>query len=219
MLNFFSDIISESWGIYLFVIISYLFGSISGSIFLGKFKGIDVRKVGSGNAGATNALRAGGKFFALLVFCIDLFKGGIIILLLSCIDVSDDRIEIYKIFVGCAAVIGHVYPIFYGFKGGKGAATLIAVITFIYPDPIIFLSLVLSWIIIIVLTGYVGLSTMISGFIFMCITLFNNNFITPPSLFSIFACLFLLFTHRENIHRMLNGNENKFTKVMIFRKK
>ena len=211
----------ESLLISLFIIISYLLGSISGSIFLGKFKGIDVRKVGSGNAGATNALRTGGKTFAFFVFFIDVAKGLIIILILKFIklDYHPLDIEEFQIYAGIAAVIGHVYPIFYGFKGGKGAATLIAVITLLYPET--FLILLLSWLLIIIFTGYVGLATIVSGFIFMCISLLDTtNWIVwdHQAKFSIFVFLFLAFTHKDNINRMFKGEENQFKKIMIFKK-
>ena len=135
----------------LLIFCSYLFGSISGSLLLGKFKNIDIRKLGSGNAGGTNALRSVGPLFALGTITIDILKGYLPIILLSPY-VGDMLINVAQIMLGVAAVLGHVYPIFYGFKGGKGAGTLVGVVLAIFPYsiPIVFL----VWIIILVLTGY-----------------------------------------------------------------
>ena len=203
----------------LFIFISYLFGSISGSLLLGKFKNIDIRKLGSGNAGGTNALRSVGPLFALGTIVIDILKGFLPIFLSGYVTfgghVNDD---LAKIIFGVAAVLGHVYPIFYGFKGGKGAGTLVGVVLAIFPYsvPIIFL----VWIIILVLTGYVGLSTMCAGISLVGITYFKYDptIASEFGYFTIIISIFLIYTHRDNIKRMIAGEENQFKKVMIFKK-
>ena len=117
-----------------------------------------------------------------------------------------------------AAVLGHVYPVFYGFKGGKGAGTLVGVVLAIFPYsvPIIFL----VWIIILVLTGYVGLSTMCAGISLVGITYFkyDSTIASEFGYFTIIISIFLIYTHRDNIKRMIAGEENQFKKVMIFKK-
>ena len=206
-----------TYAFLLFVFISYLFGSISGSLLLGKFKNIDIRKLGSGNAGGTNALRSVGPLFALGTIIIDILKGYLPIILLSPY-VVDININIAQIIFGVAAVLGHVYPIFYGFKGGKGAGTLVGVVLAIFPYsiPIVFS----VWIIVLVITGYVGLSTMCAGISLVGVTYFKYS----PTLFSefgyftIIVSIFLIYTHRENIRRMVVGEENQFKRVMIFKK-
>ena len=204
-------------------ILSYLIGSISGSMVLGNLKGIDIRKMGSGNAGGTNAFRTVGPIFALGVIIIDILKGYISVIYISQLNFMNYSMigssEIMNIVCGISAVLGHVYPVYYNFKGGKGAGTLIGIIAALFPFKSLMYA-ILSWIIILIFTGYVGLGTIIAG-----ITLALNAYVifvgTEFSEYIYFAFLmaiFIVFTHRENILRMLNGNENKFEKIMIFKK-
>jgi glycerol-3-phosphate acyltransferase PlsY len=201
----------------LFIFISYLLGSISGSLLLGKFKNIDIRKLGSGNAGGTNALRSVGPLFAFGTIFIDILKGYLPIVLFSPY-ISDINIDIAQITFGVAAVLGHVYPVFYGFKGGKGAGTLVGVVLAIFPYSIPFVFL--TWIFILILTGYVGLSTMCAGISLVGVTYlkYSQTLFSEFGYFTIGIAIFLLYTHRENIKRMITGNENQFEKVMIFRR-
>ena len=114
--------------------------------------------------------------------------------------------------------LGHVYPIFHQFKGGKGAGTLTGIIIALFPESIIYV--ILIWVLILVLTGYVGLSTMLSGISLIIITYlkYPSGIFSAFGYFTIGVGFFLLFTHRSNIKRMLNGEENRFKKVMIFKK-
>ncbi len=213
------NILSTWWGIYLFCILVYCIGSISGSMVLGKLRGIDIRKEGSGNAGATNALRTVGLSFAIGVMLIDVLKGFLPIFFVSQMH-SIANIDQIIVLFAISAVIGHVYPLYYGFRGGKGAGTLVGVILAVSPSS--FLYILASWIIILVLTGYVGLSTMIAGMSFVVVLYFSKGieiFSQSLGFFSIFISLFLIFTHRENIIRMYNGNENQFKKIMLFKSK
>tara|TARA_B100001013_G_C24411269_1_gene364022 strand:- start:57 stop:662 length:606 start_codon:yes stop_codon:yes gene_type:complete len=198
--------------ILLLFLASYLIGSISGSLLLGKFWNIDIRNFGSKSAGGTNALRTVGVFFALLTFIVDLSKG---LIPTYIIGYYSNYNEIEMMIGGFAAIIGHVYPIFYKFNGGKGAATLLG--TLIILNPLSLLYVLSIWIILLVLSGFVGLSTILASltlFIYSIIKL-DINF----QIFSFLAFLFILFTHKENIQRMMHQNENKFTRVMIFRRK
>ena len=140
------------------IILSYLVGSVSGSMVLGKLKGIDIRTMGSGNAGGTNALRSVGPIFALGVILIDIFKGIIAVIFISkLVFISHIMVpdELVSILCGTAAVLGHVYPIYYNFQGGKGAGTLIGIVGTLFPQSIIYVFI--SWFIIIIFTGFVGL--------------------------------------------------------------
>ena len=213
--------------IIICIIISYLMGSISGSLLLGKFKNIDIRQMGSGNAGGTNALRSVGPLFALGTILIDILKGFIPTLLFIRLISFDDIItianfniiDVTPILFGTAAVIGHVYPIFYGFKGGKGAGTLIGVVLAIFPESVLYI--LLLWIVTLILTGYVGLSTMLGGIGLVICTYFNypgGGILSPFGYFTLGVSIFLIYTHRENINRMINGEENQFEKVMILKK-
>ncbi len=166
------NILSTWWGIYLFCILVYCIGSISGSMVLGKLRGIDIRKEGSGNAGATNALRTVGLSFAIGVMLIDVLKGFLPIFFVSQMH-SIANIDQIIVLFAISAVIGHVYPLYYGFRGGKGAGTLVGVILAVSPSS--FLYILASWIIILVLTGYVGLSTMIAGMSFVVVLYFSKG--------------------------------------------
>jgi glycerol-3-phosphate acyltransferase PlsY len=203
-------------------ILSYLAGSISGSMVLGKLKGIDIRKKGSGNAGGTNAFRTVGLLFALGVVLIDVMKGIVSVLLISNFSfygMVEGQIFIYMpLLCGAAAVMGHVYPVYYNFNGGKGAGTLIGVLGVLFPFCIPFA--LISWILVLVLTGFVGLGTMVSGVVVVLITHFAYPFglNSPFGFFSILMALFIFFTHRSNIYRMYQGEENQFQKIMLFNK-
>ncbi|MBT5077905.1 MAG: glycerol-3-phosphate 1-O-acyltransferase PlsY [Candidatus Marinimicrobia bacterium] len=199
------------------IIISYLIGSISGSMLMGKIRGVDIRTMGSGNAGGTNAFRTQGAIFALSVVVVDIAKGYV-----ATYYVSGDfgQGSMLGVLCGIVAVLGHVYPVYYNFKGGKGAGTLVGILIGLYPFGLLISFSV--WLIILVLTGYVGLSTMLAGISFPFVIYYENfmgGLNSTIGSFSIIMALFLVFTHRSNIIRMLKGNENRFEKVMIFRKK
>ena len=202
--------------------LSYLLGSVSGSMLMGKLKGTDIRKMGSGNAGGTNAFRTMGTAFALGVVCIDVLKGFIAVKFVSFLKLGDilttNSIDIELLVCGMGVVMGHVYPIYHGLKGGKGAGTMVGVLAGLFP---MYLIIVLPiWMMVLVFSGYVGLSTIIAGIILPISTAFyfEEGLGTPFGIFTMIISLFIIFTHRSNIRRMLDGNENRFEKAMIFRK-
>ncbi|MBC8311849.1 MAG: glycerol-3-phosphate 1-O-acyltransferase PlsY [Candidatus Marinimicrobia bacterium] len=199
------------------IVFSYLIGSISGSMLMGKIRGVDIRTMGSGNAGGTNAFRTQGTVFALSVVVVDIAKG-----YLATYYVSGDfgQGSLLGVLCGIAAVLGHVYPVYYNFKGGKGAGTLVGILIGLYPFGLLISFSI--WVLILILTGYVGLSTMLAGISFPMVIYYESfmgGLNSTIGSFSIIMALFLVFTHRSNIVRMLQGNENRFEKVMIFRKK
>ena len=206
------------------LVVSYLIGSTSGSILLGKLKGVDIRNMGSGNAGGTNAFRTQGASFAAGVLGIDILKGFISAKFISAMNLpifpsSTVDPNLLIILCGVAAVLGHVYPLYHGFRGGKGGGAAIGMI-FAISCPSISLAILL-WLVILLLTGYVGLGTIIgSVFVIYFAHYFkdaiNNPYFLP---FTIFLSFFIFYTHRSNIKRMLDGTENRFEKAMIFRKK
>ena len=204
------------------IIISYLVGSISGSIILGKLKGVDIRNLGSGNAGGTNAFRTQGLVFAFGVIIIDVLKGYISAKYISDLMLFNAEFlgnaELNLLLCGLAAVVGHVYPIYHGFKGGKGAGAGMGMLLAL--DPSSLGIAILHWILVLILTGYVGLGTMIAASsipIYLFISESYLNFVYFPML-SIGLALFIIFTHRSNIIRMKNGNENQFEKIMILKR-
>jgi len=198
----------------LIIVLSYMIGSISGAIIVGKFKNVDIRKEGSNNAGATNALRTMGVAFALIVLFIDIYKGyfatNYIPFLLN------ENTDQAKILAAFASILGHVYPLYFKFKGGKGVGTALGTL-FAFPElSINILTGLLFWVTSLILTGFVGLSSIIAGIAISIAYLINNKFILNElALYSIFISIFFIFTHRENIFRMLKGTENQFKKIML----
>ena len=202
------------------VVLAYLLGSLMGGLLIGKLRGVDIRTTGSGNAGTTNAWRSGGAAFGLMVFVIDIGKGLMAVLLLPGIGIpgmerSAANAEWLPYLCGVAVVIGHVYPVLFGFRGGKGAATLAGVVAVLLPQtlPVV----IAAWLLCLILTGMVGLSTMVAAAAAtVTIAVLGSDGVTDPALlFAISATLLVLFTHRANIRRMLAGNENRFQRVML----
>lgn len=200
------------------VILAYLLGSIPSSVWLGRMLyGIDVREHGSGNAGTTNTMRVLGPKAGIPVFFIDVLKGFIAVNLIHLtgyyIPHTGDFVD-FQLLLGIAAILGHIFPIYVGFRGGKGVATLFGIILAIDPYPtLICLGI---FVLTLVLTRYVSLSSMVAGFAFpiMVIIVFKT---TTPSLviFSIIISILLLFTHQKNIERLIKHEESKAN----FRKK
>lgn len=201
------------------IILAYLLGSVSGSLMLGRLKKIDIRSQGSGNAGGTNAFRTQGLIFALGVVTIDIGKGFIAAWWIPALDfggsgtVLDTKLLVMA--CGFAAVLGHCFPIWHGFRGGKGAAT--AVGTLIIIEPWLLLPLVITWLVTLIMTGYVSLSTVMAGFSLIPAAWAMNNY--TLMVFSTVLAFFLLFTHRANMRKLRNGTENRFERIQIFSRK
>lgn len=196
------------------ILASYLLGSISGSLTLGRLKGgVDIRKQGSGNAGGTNALRTQGIWFALGVVVIDIGKGA---LAAGPIAAINGNWSTAVFACAAAAVVGHCFPLWHGFRGGKGAATLIGAIAVIHWPMV--LAMLLVWLAMVMLSGYVGLATMTSAFagvVYQAVT-------GAPGLEFAFAffvamAVFIVFTHRSNVRRMLGKNENRNQRLWLFK--
>ena len=195
--------------------LAYLLGSVLGSLVVGQLRGgIDIREFGSGNAGGTNALRTQGKVFALWVMVIDVGKGILPVIVLPTLDIPGVGIdpllsrEVIAYSVGFAAVLGHVYPLWYDFRGGKGGATAAGVLCVVAPS--LALPVILSWFIIIVLTGYVGLSTMgaaVGAVAYVGITGLPDAY--RLFVLAVMIGALLIFTHRANIARMWQGTEDR----------
>lgn len=206
----------------LLILVSYLLGSVSGSMVLGKLRGVDIRTMGSGNAGGTNAFRTQGGTFALGVLVIDVGKGFIAAALVPQLGIAVLptynllAYELLTVLCGAASVMGHVYPIYYGFKGGKGAGAAIGMILAI--SPLIILYAVIIWIVVLIITGYVGLATMLGAVSIpiLSVPMEANNYFWG---FSLILAVFILYAHRSNINRMIAGNENRFDNARIFHQK
>lgn len=201
------------------IILAYLLGSVSGSLLLGKFKKVDIRAQGSGNAGGTNAFRTQGLVFAIGVVIIDVGKGLLAAWWIPALDfgssalILDSRIPM--MVCGFAAVLGHCFPLWHGFRGGKGAATTLGVLIVI--EPWLLLPLAITWLLTLVMTGYVGLSTVLSGFSLVpAAWVMNNDMLV---VFAMVLALFLLFTHRGNMRKLRDGTEYRFERIYIFSNK
>jgi len=204
-------------------LLAYLLGAVIGSLIVGRLRGgVDIRTMGSGNAGGTNALRTQGYGFAFWVMLIDIGKGWVAAAWLPGLSLPgvgfDPQVDSQWLAVACAAavVIGHVYPVWYGFRGGKGAATLVGVLAGLLP---VALPAVLAvWLITVMLTGYVSLATMLAVAAFPAYLLVTRQ--QPATALLVFGAamvLFVCYTHRSNIERLCNGSENRAQRLWLFR--
>jgi glycerol-3-phosphate acyltransferase PlsY len=206
--------------IAILLVLAYLVGSIPTAVWVSKWVfGIDIREHGSGNSGATNAFRILGKKAGAGVMFVDMLKGFLVVQLALCSSLvlrSEPFVNL-QIFLGLAAVIGHIFPIWADFRGGKGIATLFGMILAI--QPIVAVSLVLVFMLMLLLTRYVSLSSIVASIAFPLLILFIFNAHAQElsyRLFAIATAFLVVLTHHKNISRLLTGNENK---VPLFRKR
>ena len=189
----------------IIIIIFYLIGSLPFAFILTKLFGFgDIRKIGSGNIGATNVLRTGNRFLAFIVLCLDILKGFIPFLIL---DFFFDGMDLLiKLFFCHFAVIGHIFPIWLKFKGGKGVATYIGFL--IGANTLIGLIFLITWMIVVLITKYSSLSSLIATLIVPLYFIFINSNLYIL-IFIIYLTLIIILKHQENIKRLLNKTENK----------
>lgn len=193
----------------LLLLFAYVLGSLSGSLLLGRLRGVDIRTQGSGNAGGTNAFRTQGWRFALGVVLIDIGKGALSVwLVLRFANVSEWAAWAAVL----AATLGHVWPLFHGFRGGKGAATLVGGLLLAWPLSL--LPLITVWLLCLMITGYVGLSTVLAGLMLSVCALFDIGD-TARLVFAGLASSFLVYTHRSNLARMRSGTEPRFERARV----
>lgn len=201
-------------------LIAYLLGSLMGALLLGRLRGVDIRTLGSGNAGGTNALRTQGKAFALGVVAIDVAKGwfgaGVLPGLALPGIPEDPAVSRAWLTMACAAAatIGHVYPVWYEFRGGKGAATLVGVLLGVAPALV--LPILGVWLAVVMLTGYVGFGTICAALAFPVVAALRAPDDVPLFAFGIGMALFVAYTHRSNIARMRAGTENRARRLWLF---
>ena len=204
----------------IIAVIAYLIGSINFSIILSKrMAGFDIREKGSGNAGTTNMLRAVGKKAAVITLICDILKGivSILIAVLAGKIVKNLDNALLVQLAGICVIIGHTFPIFFKFKGGKGIATSLGVLLMVNWQ--IGLICLVFALLLIALTKMVSVGSLAAGILFPVLVAFiDQNYIVPTSnsnwsylIFSIIIALLVIFNHRENIQRILNGTENKLS--------
>lgn len=196
------------------LLVAYLLGSVSGSLVLGRMRGVDIRTLGSGNAGGTNALRTQGWKFALGVALIDVGKGVLATWFAQRWAPLGAPLSVttHGYLAAGLAVVGHVWPLWHGFRGGKGAATLIGGLLVLWPWSIPLLLLV--WGSVLVTTGYVGLSTVLAVASLPLWAWWSGA--GPNRMwFAIAAALFMAFTHRRNLQRLRDGTESQFARARL----
>ncbi len=199
----------------LVIALAYLIGSIATAVWAGKiFHKVDVREHGSGNAGATNVIRVLGWKTGVPVLLVDVMKGWVAAMLpvfLNMADQGSAMLTNYQIVAGLATVAGHIYPVFAGFRGGKGVATIFGVLLAIHP--LVTISCFGVFLCIVLISGYVSLGSMTAGISFpILLFLFFDTPSVYLKIFSVVVALALLFTHRKNIGRLLKGEESKLIK-------
>ena len=206
-------------------LISYFIGSLMGAIIIGRLRGgVDIRTMGSGNAGGTNALRTQGVLFALGVVIIDIGKGAVGAGIVPGLELpfvpTDPEVSRTWLTLCCAtaAIFGHVWPIFHRFRGGKGAATFVG--TLVVINATLLIPLLVIWAAILVLSGYVGLATVAAAValpVWVGLTLLPSE--QPLFMYCVMIAGFTVFWHRSNIERMRAGTEHRNTGLMIFGRK
>lgn len=207
---------------YVKVLLAYLLGSVIGSLVVGRLRGgVDIRKLGSGNPGSTNALRTQGLAFGIWVIVIDVVKGVVAAAVIPALNLS---------FLGSAsaglaawlapscalaAVVGHVFPAWHGFRGGKGVATLVGAYAGL--EIALLAPLMVSWLAVVMVSGFVGLSSIVAAAAMPVYLLMRDGARFTPLLFFALACAVLVaWTHRGNVRRMQAGTEPRARKLWLF---
>ena len=201
-------------------LIAYLLGSIVGSLLVGRLRGgVDIRRMGSGNAGGTNALRTQGKAFAFWVLLIDVGKGWIATRWLGAVALpgiapASELREWLPAVCGVAAVIGHVYPLWHGFRGGKGVATLVGAVLGI--NFWLFVGMLVTWLLAVSLSGFVGLGSMTAAAVLPAlVVLMGVEPRAPLLVFGTAMAAIIVFTHRSNIARMCAHTEPRARRLWL----
>jgi glycerol-3-phosphate acyltransferase PlsY len=204
------------------VLLAYLLGSIVGSLVVGRLKGgVDIRQMGSGNAGATNAIRTQGAAFGIAVIIIDIAKGWLAAgwlpgLVLPGVTPTDAALAAWlPAACGFAAIVGHCFPVWHGFRGGKGVATLVG--AFAGFDAWLLLPLFATWLGVVMVSGFVGLASIVASLALPVYLLIRDGAVLSPGMcFSLACALLVVFMHRGNIRRMRAGSEPRARRLWLF---
>ena len=197
------------------VALGYLLGSVSGSLLLGRLRGVDIRAQGSGNAGGTNAFRTQGLWFALGVAVIDVGKSALASWIGGYGIADAGHALCVSLLAGGAAMVGHVWPLYYGFRGGKGVATVFGMLLVLWPAGLA--TMIGVMLLVLITTGYVGLGSIAGG-----VALIPTAALFAPephrAVWTVAAAAvaaFILFTHRGNIRRLRAGTEHRFERARV----
>lgn len=196
------------------ILLAYLIGSVPTAVWAGKwFYGIDLRDHGSGNAGATNAFRVLGKKTAAAVLLIDMLKGMAAVALSVMADataLSEGWFVVYRFGLGMAALLGHVFPIYAGFRGGKGIATLTGIVVMLFPS--VMMICLAVFLMAFLLTRYVSLGSILAALTFpLAMLVMPGTPLLPELIFALVVAVFVPLTHLKNIKRLIRGEENKIS--------
>ncbi len=194
------------------VVLAYLLGSIPTAVWVGKiFYQTDVREHGSGNAGATNTFRVLGKKAGVFVLLFDVFKGVLAVLLASYFsgfEPGEVRFVNYQLALGVAALLGHIFPVYAGFRGGKGIATLLGIMLAVHPQAAG--SCIAIFLVVFLLTRYVSLGSIVASICFpLIVILVYQSRVPSLVIFSVFIAVMVIITHQKNIERLIRRDENK----------
>ncbi|MFL5752519.1 MAG: glycerol-3-phosphate 1-O-acyltransferase PlsY [Bacteroidia bacterium] len=200
-----------NWTEITFILVAYLVGSFPTAVWIGKlFYNVDVREFGSGNAGATNTFRVLGKKAGVPVLVLDVLKGFLAVMLayFSRFTQGTEPFVNFQLVLGVASLLGHIFPVFAGFRGGKGVATLLGVVLAVQPEAAAYAMIV--FIVVLLVFRYVSLASMTAGLIYpiLVIGIFKTEFISLLT-FSILVSVMLIITHKRNIDRLLKKQEAK----------
>ena len=203
---------------FALILAAYLLGSLSGSLLLGRLRGVDIRTQGSGNAGGTNALRTQGWKFAMGVVVIDVGKGALAAWLGLRLGPVDGALPAASLgyATALAAAIGHVWPLWHGFRGGKGVGTVLGGLIVLWPAVVPWL--LLAWLGVLVASGYVGLASVIAVSCLIPLAWWLDVDMARR-LFVCAASLLVLFTHRANLQRLHAGSESRFERIRLLRRR
>jgi acyl phosphate:glycerol-3-phosphate acyltransferase len=196
------------------LILAYLLGSIPSAVWIGQaMYGIDVREYGSGNSGATNTFRVLGVKAGIPVLLIDIFKGWIAVKLgwaFGEFQIDTAQYHNLQLSLAIAALIGHIFPVYVGFRGGKGVATLLGIILAVHVHAALYCMAI--FIVLLLITRYVSLSSMITGIAFPFIIMLGySNTVVAINIFGMFVSILILVTHQKNIERLLRGEEKRLS--------
>jgi len=198
--------LTETTRILSWLLVSYLLGAVPTSYLVARlFKGIDLREQGSRNLGATNLYRTLGWKFAVPVGLFDVAKGALPVVLLG---PRVPEIALFPVYCGVAAIIGHVFSVFVGFKGGKGVATAAGVVLGL--APLALLAVAVVWAVVVKLSGYVSLGSVIAAALFPVAAELLHPARPEPLWIDIGLAVFLIVKHRSNLQRLIQGTENRF---------
>ncbi|TAH42951.1 MAG: glycerol-3-phosphate 1-O-acyltransferase [Bacteroidetes bacterium] len=193
------------------LILAYLVGSIPSAVWVGRqFYGIDVREFGSGNAGATNTFRVLGKKPGIAVLIMDVLKGFLAVKLAYIVgDYSSDSPEFidFELALAVCGLMGHIFPVYVGFRGGKGIATMLGILIGVHPQAALICAIV--FIITLILSGYISLSSMMAGITFPVVIMVFYSTNSSINIFSLAVAVIILVTHQRNIERILSKEESR----------